>query len=352
MKRCFLFLLLCFIALYTKEGVDNYLEYTQKQDITLTCLSDIADQVTAIPLKTGNRALLSGAKDFKRHDGHLFLINKKQLLHFDMQGNFQNAITCNNPLSNDRVRVKDYVIDPIARQLIVLDEDAMLHYYTFEGGKLGSMPFPRQMQPQKIGKLAFHQGDVWTTIDRINRNAKGEWCLEQWLYRFDTAFTIVEARKLEMTDLGRMAINYVLNPEPAVTDERLYIQSAAPNPDYLPEDTLYLLSRNKLQIPEGFDEILPLRIGARFLISCEFNPGNPTDNYLFCHDKKKHRSYTLKTGLTDNFYNTGQVPDLQAMDLNSQTFCFLRSGKSLQEAFPAYGEDETGAVLFIVRLKG
>ena len=48
MKRCFLFLLLCFIALYTKEGVDNYLKYTQP-DITLTCLSDIADQVTAIP---------------------------------------------------------------------------------------------------------------------------------------------------------------------------------------------------------------------------------------------------------------------------------------------------------------
>ena len=159
----------------------------------------------------------------------------------------------------------------------------------------------------------------------MKRDAKWEWCLEQWLSRFETAFKSVEERKSEMTDLGRMDINYVLNPEPAVTDEGLYIQSAAPEPNYLPEDTLYLLSRNKLQIPEGFDEILPLRIGARFLISCEFNPGNPTDNYLFCHDKKKHRSYTLKTGLTDNFYNTGQVPDLQALRMNSQTFCVLRS---------------------------
>jgi len=54
--------------------------------------------------------------------------------------------------------------------------------------------------------------------------------------------------------------------------------------------------------------------------------------------------------LDDNFYKTGKILELQSIDLQSNTYCYYKSGKELAYSFPDL-TNKDNPVLFIVKMK-
>ena len=72
---------------------------------------------------------------------------------------------------------------------------------------------------------------------------------------------------------------------------------------------------------------------------------------------KKAATHSVMTHLTTNpgkykadLKTTFTIPELQAMDLYNQSYCFCKSGQEIKKAFPEYA-NEKSPVLFIVKLK-
>lgn len=353
MKRTCTLLLLLILLTYLKEG---YEQLTAEAPVACALsgnLSDVAEEVIAIPLETSNRCLLQHARMIKRDGNNIFLINKRQLYHFDRSGKFINQITYCTVERENNILVSDYVIDPIREQLIVMDEEQNAHYYTYDGQFLGKLDIRGNHSWTAINRLSYYDHHLWVAAERIVKRPEqgNRECLEQWLYKLDTTFNEVEARKLAPAELGRFSLGRALSPEIAVANKNVYVQSPSLQPDLLLQDTLYLISKNQLDITDTYSSILPVRLGGRFLVSTYYNPC-PTndDSYTFCFDQEKRQAYNVKGGLEDNFYGTGKVKDLQAMDVYSQSYCYSKTGKEALMAFPDRKETDN-PVLFIVKLK-
>lgn len=351
MKRTFICLLLLISLAYIPEGYKLLTTPTTVQTSTHGTLSDIAQEVIAIPLETNNRCLLSQAKQIRRDGNDLFLLNKQQLYHFTCSGQFVNQITFRHSPTQKNITVTDYVVDPIQKHLIVLDDCQHVYYYDYNGKLITQINLPDHQPWNKILKLAYYDRHIWATTNQITTDKSlSTSCLEQWLYKFDLAFNPVEAYKLTSADLGRPQINYAFTPEMAVTDQQVYVHSPSLQPNEILKDTLYLISRNALDIENDKKTILPLRISSRFLISNYYNACALQKSYTFCFDKEENKSFTVKEGFEDNFYHTGRISELQAMDVYNTSYCYYKMGNEVKKAFPDRKEGDN-PVLFIVKLK-
>ena len=194
--------------------------------------------------------------------------------------------------------------------------------------------------------MAYYNNHLWTTIDLVNSENKQAPSIEQWLYKFDLYFNEVGKRKLDVADLGRMDINYKTGTEIAVKDGHVYVQAPSLQPAHILNDTLYLINSNQLTITEDYAKILPLQIGTRFLISTHYDPTLPERSYTFCYDQRRTKAYHVQGGLDDNFYKTGKILELQSIDLQSNTYCYYKSGKELAYSFPDL-TNKDNPVLFI-----
>ena len=349
MKRTCLFLLILILVVYLKEGYEKITAEAPTKCIESANLSDLAQNVTAIPLETTPHCIIRHARQVKKDRDHLFLVNQGKLYHFSTSGKFLNQITHSELEYKNNILVSEYVIDPIQKQLIVMDGEQNVHYYSYEGNFLGKINIMENRPWISIKKIAYHDQHIWATVDRVVPQ-KGEKCLEQWLYKLDTIFNEVDAHKITPVDVGRFTLGREVSPEIAVVNEKVYAQSPSHQPEYLLQDTMYLLSQDKHQITGDYPFILPFRISGRFLISTYYNTNSKDKNYTFCYDLEKKQAYYIKEGLEDNFYETGQIQDLQAMDVYSNSFCFYKSGKDVLKAFPNRKESDN-PVLFIVKLK-
>lgn len=347
MKKTCIFLLLIVWAIYIKEGYELLTADDPVKSVFTGTLSDVADEVIAIPLETNTNCQLEHATLIKRDQQDLFLVSNHQLYHFDCSGKFIKQITHNNQFP-----VADYTIDPINKQLLVMDNLSNIYYYDY----LGVLQEVRNLAGIRSLKgsthLSYYNHYIWITTQSLapDREEPDRQIVEQWLYKFDSAFNPVEARKLTPVDLGRLYIEDCFSQEIGVANNNVYVHSASSQPAELLRDTLYLISQNKLNIHNEYASILPIRIGNRFLVSTHYNKTDIKQSYTFCFDHQERTSYNIKEGFEDNFYHTGKIPELQAMDIYNNTFCYCKSGEEVKKAFPDRKSNEN-PVLFIIKMK-
>ena len=93
MRKTFNLLFICLIALYGWIGyqVIHTTDLTQCQPEG--SLSDVAEEVIAIPLKTNGHCSLNKIKMIKRDREDIFLVSDRQLYHFNSSGQFLGQIT-------------------------------------------------------------------------------------------------------------------------------------------------------------------------------------------------------------------------------------------------------------------
>lgn len=352
MKKACFFLLLILFATYIKEGYKLVTIETPVKSFVQGSLSDIAEEVIAIPLETNTHCLLSQAKQIRRDGNDLFLVCKQQLYHFDCSGKFINQITHTDQACENNIAIKEYVIDPLHKQLVVIDNQQNIHYYNYQGELKSKTNLAGNQLWSSLIKLSYYDYHIWVTAERqIHREEyDNKLCLEQWLYKLDTNFHEVESRKLTPAGVGRFSLDRGVDPEILVANKNVYVHAPSSNPDQLLRDTLYLISRNTFDITDGYSSILPLRIGSRYLLSTYYNASAINKSYTFCFDQKENQAYNVQGGFEDNFYHTGQVPELQAMDVYSNSYCYYKTGEEVKQAFPGR-KDSDNPVLFIVKLK-
>lgn len=341
MKKAFTILFSSIIILYGWLGYDLISNQQVQSRQSSGKLSDIAEEVIAIPLETHHNCQLKQIELIKRDREHIFLISNQQLFHFHSSGKFVGIIT------SHEIEVIDYVIAPIHKCLIVIDTNKKVHYYDYNGQLLGQRYLPQEESWKSFGQIAYHDDYLWATIDLVNKNQHQQFVMEQWLYKFDLNFRVVEKRKLEVADLGRIHVNYSQHPEIKTYNGNVYVYTPSFQQAHILNDTLYLINSNQLVITNDYSKILPIQIGKRFLIT---SYENLMGSYTFCYDQHQSKSFQIETGWDDNFYQTGKISALQPMDLNAQTFCYVKRGEAIFQSFPQKAKEES-PVLFIVKMK-
>ena len=129
MKKGFLILLFFVLAISGWHGYERWQKEQQTAEHLTGSLSDIAEEVVAIPLQQpAGAAPITTARDIRKDGNDLFLISRNTLYHFDRQGKFISQVT-----RPEDIQVAGYVIDALRRQLIVLGNENDIHYYTYEG---------------------------------------------------------------------------------------------------------------------------------------------------------------------------------------------------------------------------
>lgn len=355
MKRTFLALLLLIVLVCTKQGYEVFLRQVPMQEHISGSLSDVCEEVIAIPLKTADGERIEKARNIRQEGKNLFLISRATLYRFSREGEFICRIT--DPA---QIRVAGYVLNPAQRQLIVLGNTDDIYYYSYEGKLLDKKKLKSDLPDRKMFSASMYQNHIWSIEEKISQKedtAPHTSCLERVVVKYDTSFHPIETRTLKHADLGRT--RYAppcFAPQLAATEDtgEVYAYEPSMQPEELVRDTLYLRSKRKkergMQTSDHSVYLYPLRFGKRMWVSTYTNEADANDNYTFCYDTLRNRCWQVQGGLKDNFYQTGEVQHLEAIDLFADTYCFCKSGEDIKKAFPKLA-DEGNTVLFIVKLK-
>ncbi|MDH6304945.1 hypothetical protein M2459_001682 [Parabacteroides sp. PF5-5] len=353
MKRTFLFLFVSMLAIYGKLGYELLTDEGQLQSALKGSLSDIAEQVTAIPLMPTGYGKMEKIRDIRREGDNIFLISGDVLYRFRYTGEFLGRIT-----DPQKIRAATYVIDPVSRQLIVLGNVNDLFYYSFGGELLEQKKMGVDVHNQHIRSIAMYNHSIWTVEEHTQPDlATREICVEKKVVQYDTTFREISSYKLASAELSSKApyASY-LHLELGVTEDTgaVYAYSPILQTEKLLKDTLAIRNNGIYPVPLSYAEainVYPLRFGRRYWFSSYHNPHDPDQTYTFCYDSDSGKSWQLSEGFKDNFYHTGPVCNLQPLDTFSNTYYYCKSGEEARMAFPTRSNSDN-PVIFIVHLKG
>ena len=347
MKQSFFLLLLIFAALYAQVAYKVWTKDAHPASSPKGYLSEIAQSVTAIPLRPAGTCEVEKVRSIRREGNHLFLIRRDILYRFDTSGRFVCQIT--HP---DVIRVAEYVIDPLRERLIVLGNEDDIHYYTF-GGEAAGQKKAADPVTGRIRAIALYQDCIWTIEERIVSGAhEPERFIEQQMVQYDVSFREIRSHRLTSPGLSHKPLLPLFGAMDIAADESsgiLYAHAAPQQPDHLLRDSLLLKYRLMSSgIFSDADErrALPLRLGPRFWIASSYDPADASRAYTFCFDRQTNHSWQVEGGFEDDFYRTGPVAEWQAMHLSGRYYTFCKSGEAVKHI-----SSSGSPVVFIVELK-
>lgn len=317
-------------------------------------LSDIADEVIAVPLENAPGQKPIVRPHAVREEGdELFLIDNGAIYRYRKNGRFICRVT--DPAD---IRVAGYLVNPAARQLIVMGNTDDIFYYTYDGRLTDKKKLKNDLPDRKLLSAAYHKGRIWSIEEQLSaEGTEGVPCLRRQVVEYDTAFRRLDTRQLVQADLGREAgIPVCFSPRLSVSEDtgRLYAYQPFPSLEHLLRDTLYLKENNRHPATghQAAGEVLlyPLRFGRRLWLAAYGSLADATKNYMFCYDSFRHRCWQAEGGFRDNFYRTGPVADLEPVDVFGRCYSFARSGETLAGSFPSKAASGH-SVLFLVKIK-
>lgn len=354
MKRTCLALLTLFVIFCVKQGYDVFLKEPSLEQQFSGSLSDISEEVIAIPLKTADGETIQKVRNIRLEGKNLFLISKETIYRFNRKGEFICRVT-----DPEDIRVAGYVVNPGRRELIVLGNTDDIYYYSYDGKVLNKKKLKCDLPDRKIFSATLYKNHIWSIEEKAHPTdtTPQTSCLEREVVKYDTSFHKIEARKLTFADLGRTGyLPPCFAPQLSVKKDtgEIYAYEPFTRSDELVRDTLYLRSKQEQAKTEPIDKntvrLFPLQFGKRIWIATYTNQTRSNDDYTFCFDTLKNRYWQVQGGLKDNFYQTGTISRLEAIDLFADAYCFCKSGDEIRKAFPKEAQDGN-SVLFIVKLK-
>lgn len=333
MKRGFYLLVILFCCLYLNEGYKRFV--TSDSTVRMEKLSAIAESVRAIKLQNKDIDNFSSIDKLLQIDKNLFILSNGKIYQFNDNGIFINSL-------KDEYYV-DFLINDTNRQIIAIERTNKASYYDFNGNLLGRIDIPINNEWMRIGRMKFHNDSIWMVANCIvkekdNKNGK----LEQRLYRMDTSFQIMESRSLKLPQLGKSKLDYGISPEIEFSNEKAYAVYKSVNVEELMQDTLYLVTRKDFPNQWNMSEMLPFRLGKRFLINNYCNSANPKESFFFYYDIESGKSKGVVGGLKDDFFDSGSITDFRTLDSNRNLYYY--STKSTEK-------NKDSHTIYLVKLK-
>ena len=337
MKKGGLLLLAILFLTYGYEGykiVQLYMNDNVKVK-TSGLLSDITDDVISVPLKTPDSGVVRQIRRVQRDGNNIFLLSERRLFHFDISGRFINQPATETSNAED-VFIADYTLDTDNHLIIVIDSQRNISKYDYSGNLISKAVINQPWR--RVTAFAHHNGFLWISAEITDDS----YLITHRLYQMDTDLNEISNQGFYSAEIGRdIAFNSLCIDELLVDEDGVYAYSSPVDMKHLLSDTLHILQYKNLlsafgKRHHGEAGVYPVRKGQRYIMSTYHNT---VDNcYTFCYDKTNNKAYMLSEGFKDDFYNTGYIADLQPMDINNTSYCYIKS--------------ETGnPVLFIVTLK-
>lgn len=351
MKKTCLLILILIACNCLQKGYETISSAASPTSHTYASLSDIAEEVVAIPLQGSGKEAIKNAKNVRQEGNDIFLISNETLYRFNRKGDFVCRIT-----ERDSMRVAGYVVNPVKKQLIVLGNTNDIFYYSYDGELEDKKKLTDDFSDRRMMSIALHKERIWTTEEYEKTDSSLHTVqLERHVVEYDTSFRRLDTHPLVQADLGReLYPSECFTPRLSVFPDsgQLYASLPATEPELLLRDSLFLKGKESSQTGELANSIplFPLRFGSRLWLSTHHSATDPKLNYFFCYDSATGESWHTATGLDDNFYQTGTLSALEPIDIYNRAYCFCRSGRELQTAFPESAATES-SVLFIVKLK-
>lgn len=354
MKRTCLFLLGLIAIVCVKQFCEICIANSSVRSYTTGTLSDIAEEVVAIPLQTPEPYVVEKVRNIRKDAYNLFLISDDVLYRYNRKGEFICRIT--NPKD---IRVAGYVVNQAKSQLIVLGNRDDIFYYTYDGLLLEKKKLTSDFSEARILSLSMFKDHIWTTeehqsVDTLTQ----ETLVEKKVVEYDSSFHRLSDLRLTTAELGREAVMRGGCLEPCLSVDKstgmMFAYTFPPVSDYLLQDTLFLMSTWRTQARSGLAKhaltLFPVRPGERIWISSYQDQKDASRAYTFCYDSKINASWKVDGGLKDNFYDTGIIPRLEAMDLYNQSYYFCKSGDEVKN-YSSVSLKADSTVVFIVKLK-
>lgn len=351
MKQAFILLITLIFSLsawhlYNKINKDSV---TEKHHDGV--LSDIAEEVVAIPLQTpAGIEPIKYARNINKQGNNLFLVSRNTLFLFNRKGEFIRQIT--NP---DEISVAGYMINEGKKEIIVLGNKDDIHYYNFNGELLKKKKLKSELPQQNVMSAVLYNNRIYTSermqvADSTENSTKVADCVVE----YDTSFNKLSEKKLCDANIGRKKFapnnhraNLMVNKESGM----IYAYKETSETESLLRDSLYIFNNNEhSKSDDNVVSSFPVLLGTRYWISSHTNSYCTDKNHTFCLDIRKNEAWQIKEGFTDDFYQSGRISNLAPSDIYCNTYSFFKSGDALKECFPGNAKSDN-AVVFIVRLK-
>ena len=195
MKRTFTYLLLLVLLVCGKQAYNLLISNESIRSNPTGALSDIADEVIAIPLQDSGTHSIKEAKYIRQEGDNLFLISNETLYRFNRKGEFICRIT--HP---DDIRVAGYVVNPANQQLIVLGNTDDIFYYSFNGDLLTRKKLKCDLPENRhMLSISMHNNRIFTTEECVHGDTAGQTAtIEKQIVEYDSSF-----HKLQYDPSGR-----------------------------------------------------------------------------------------------------------------------------------------------------
>lgn len=187
MKRTFTYLLLLVLLVCGKQAYNLLISNEPIRSNLTGALSDIADEVIAIPLQDSGTHSIKEAKYIRQEGDNLFLISNETLYRFNRKGEFICRIT--HP---DDIRVAGYVVNPANQQLIVLGNTDDIFYYSFNGDLLTRKKLKCDLPENRhMLSISMHNNRIFTTEECVHGDTAGQTAtIEKQIVEYDSSFHI------------------------------------------------------------------------------------------------------------------------------------------------------------------
>ena len=202
MKRTFTYLLLLVLLVCGKQAYNLLISNESIRSNPTGALSDIADEVIAIPLQDSGTHSIKEAKYIRQEGDNLFLISNETLYRFNRKGEFICRIT--HP---DDIRVAGYVVNPANQQLIVLGNTDDIFYYSFNGDLLTRKKLKCDLPENRhMLSISMHNNRIFTTEECVHGDTAGKTAtIEKQIVEYDSSFHKLQSHTIRPVDLERSA---------------------------------------------------------------------------------------------------------------------------------------------------
>lgn len=328
MKKAFLILLVVFLVLYGRIGVELFSVRPMMESAASGVLSDIAERVEAVPLKLDGSREIDGVRNVQQCGDDLFLISGDCLYRFGRSGKLICRIT-----DPSVITVAGYLVDPVKGRLVVMGNENDVCFYSFSGELLSTKKLEGDAGNRHIHCAAICGNRILTAEENPRFDAGTQTGYkEKQIVEYDTSFNKLTTHKLVSAGLNNCrdfewASSFALG----ISEEtgKLYAYMPPANPEKLLIDTLSIQRRKEALDDNGRDfTVYPLRLGKRFWLSSYRDPIDPEANCTFCYDSGTGRSWQIKGGFRDNICHTGYIPQLKPMDIHSNSYYYCKKDKS------------------------
>ena len=344
MKRCGILLLTIIFLTYGYKGYKVYDDYIN--DVVKVkesgVLSDISNNVMPVNLKGLHIEDIQQIRKVQKDGNNIFLLNGDKLLHFDINGNFLNYIASDISDSKESF-IASYTIDSDNHHIIVIDGSRNICKYNYNGKLISKLKITHPWN--KLTAFTYHKGHLWATAEITEKHDDNTLWVVNNLCKLDMDMNEISRERLQPAEKGRVILYESLHAHELLVDgQDVYAYKAPVDMKYLLDDTLNILFRNSMPmmlLRRDYHEkasLYPVRKSKHFMISTFYNTQD--DHYTFCYDKSNNTAYMLQKGFKDDFYNTGYIANLQPVDNNNSTYCYVKTNSS---------DEKT--VLYLVTLK-